>query len=147
MSFKELHEIDLKSHSDTVIRVDSDYRIDSELELKKLFYKYENKNRKFYHYAVTIYDSRMDVSKPKHGYCCEICGKDFRIPMNQEDFSWFMDDRGRCVCKICAAPLVIEIRIEESKDHRQGCTCHSCQVAIEMGFYKNKTNSEWIKYD
>jgi len=145
MSNKELHEVDLKSYRDSVIRVDSDYRIDSELELKRKFYKYEEKNRKFYHYAVTIYDSRMNIPKPKHGDCCDICGKDFRIPMNQEDFSWFMDDRGRSVCKECAKPLVIELRIEESRNHGHGCTCHSCQVAYEMGYFKNKVGNDWVR--
>ena len=54
-----------------------------------------------------------------------------------------MQYRGRTICEQCAKPILIQIKIEESKNDRYGCTCHSCQIAIECGY--TKKNNEWVK--
>ncbi len=75
---------------------------------------------------------------------CEVCGRRAK----KDDLSWYMEyvvDPHRKICKECAKPLVIEARIKDSQDHPVNCACHSCQVAIEEGFYKNKLGTEWLK--
>jgi len=81
----------------------------------------------------------------KYEYC-EICGKDFEElykidPKNEP--SWFAQNIGRKICKNCAKPMIPELRMEASKDHREECSCHSCIIAEELGYVKK--NNKWVK--
>lgn len=77
---------------------------------------------------------------------CEICGKSFKElkeedPKNEQ--SWTLTTFDRSVCMKCAKPLIPILRMERGKSHHPDCTCHDCQIGMELGYFKK--NGEWVK--
>lgn len=138
----ELHEVNLKTFKDEIIRTVEDHRIDGEI-----FFKNLSHSKVFYYYVVKIYNANYRNNDHYSNIYCEICGNNFRELMNfdpDNEPSWSARTYGnKDICINCAKPLIPYMRIESSKDHKEGCCCHSCIIAIELGY--KKKNSEWIK--
>lgn len=65
---------------------------------------------------------------------CEYCGK--------EDTESLQMALGKWSCWSCYGKYKYrELKIEETKNDRPECTCHSCCSLQELGYYKK--NGEW----
>lgn len=128
----ELHEVDLKTFEDKILEVGGVGFI------KKHLLEYKILNLKNYYYTIEIYNFRKEDF-------CEICGKNFKELLEidpKNDGSWMARQVGRYICNNCVKPLIPQLRMESSKDHREGCCCHSCIIASELGY--TKKNNNWI---
>jgi len=67
---------------------------------------------------------------------CEFCGEEDKESLRITLDKW--------ACWKCyPTKRYIERKIEETKEDREGCTCHGCCSLSELGYYKE--NNIWIK--
>lgn len=134
---QEIHEINLQTLRDKIIE---------EIKFgdaKRFINKYELLNPEHYYYIIKVYRFRYENF-------CEICHNSFEKlyeinPKNEISYSGRLSDR--YICNDCAKPILIQLRWdgckEKCENHPKDCTCHYCQIGIELGY--KKKNGEWIK--